>query len=92
MDLSESEGYAFGHRDAVNSLSLLCIGPIPLPDQINAFVPSSNHHPCYAGDLIFNLPLIPSLPNLLSQLLVNQQGFDVEFGEMSGVAVTSPET
>jgi hypothetical protein len=31
--------------------------------------------------VITNLPLIPSLPNLVSQLRINQQGFDVDFGE-----------
>ena len=44
------------------------------------------------SQVIIDLLLIPSLPNLVSQFLVIQQGFDVEFGEMSGVAVTSPET
>ena len=42
---------------------------------------ASNQHPGYAGGLIINLPLIPSLPHLVSQLLINQQGFDVDFGE-----------
>jgi hypothetical protein len=28
-----------------------------------------------------NLPSIPSLPNLISHFLINQQGFDVDFGE-----------
>ncbi len=27
------------------------------------------------------LPSIPSRPNLISQLLINQQGFDIDFGE-----------
>ena len=31
----------------------------------------SNHH----------LPRIPSLPNLISQFLISQQGFNVDFGE-----------
>ena len=44
------------------------------------------------SQVIINLPLIPSLPNLVNQCLVSEQGFDVEFGEMSGVAVASPET
>ena len=38
-------------------------------------------HPGYAGNLIINLPPIPSLPNLISQFLINQQGFDVDLGE-----------
>ena len=40
-------------------------------------------HPGYAGNLIINLPRIPSLPNLISSFLINQQGFDVDFGEHS---------
>lgn len=31
--------------------------------------------------LIINLPRIPSIPNLISQLLINQQGFYVNVGE-----------
>ena len=37
--------------------------------------------PRYADNLIINLPSIPSLPNLISQFIINQQGFDVDFGE-----------
>ena len=38
-------------------------------------------HPGYAGNLIINLPFIPNFPNLIHQFLINQQGFDVDFGE-----------
>ncbi len=37
----------------------------------------------------FNLPIIPSLPNLVSQILVNQQGFDVDLGEHPGIHTKS---
>jgi hypothetical protein len=37
-------------------------------------------HPGNAGDLIINLRRIPSLPNLISQFLINQKGFYVDFG------------
>ncbi len=42
----------------------------------------SNYRPPHPGRLIpTELPGIPSLPNLISQFLINQQGFDVGFGE-----------
>jgi hypothetical protein len=44
--------------------------------------PTFNYErPGYASNLIINLPLIPSLPNLISQFLIDQQSFDVDFGE-----------
>ena len=51
-----------------------------------------DQHPGYTGGLIVCFVSVPSPPHLVSQFLVTQQGFDVEFGEMSGVAVASPET
>ena len=40
-----------------------------------------NQHPDNTGGFIVCLTRIPSLPNLVSQFLINQQGFDVEFDE-----------
>ncbi len=41
----------------------------------------SSKSPRYADNLIINLPTVPSLQNLISQFLINQQGLDVDFGE-----------
>jgi hypothetical protein len=41
--------------------------------------PRQPHH------LIINLPRIPSLPDLVSQFLINPEGFDVEFGGMAAL-------
>ncbi len=81
MDVSESGGYAFGYRDAVNSLSLLCIWPVILSDQNNGPVPSSNHHPCYRCNRVISLPSFASLSILVDQFRINQQGFDVDDGK-----------
>ena len=40
-----------------------------------------NEHPGNAGQLFVNLPGVPSLRNVISQPLINQQGLDVEFSE-----------
>ena len=42
---------------------------------------TSNEHPGYRCGPIISVLGIPQPPNLVSQLLVNEQGFDVEFGE-----------
>jgi hypothetical protein len=41
-------------------------------------------YPGYTGGLIVCFASIPSLPNLISQFLINQQGFDVDLGEHGG--------
>jgi hypothetical protein len=41
----------------------------------------SNQHPGYTGGFIVGLASIPNLPHLIRQTLINQQGFDVDFGE-----------
>ncbi len=40
---------------------------------------------------IVNLPSIPSLPDLISQLLIDQQGFDVEVGEHAARVTTASD-
>ena len=40
-----------------------------------------DYPPRQPGGQIINLPNTPSLPNLISQFLINQQGFDIDFGE-----------
>ena len=50
-----------------------------------------NQHPHCASSFIVILSLIPSLPNLVSQILVNQQSLDVDFGERGlRIACESP--
>jgi hypothetical protein len=54
---------------------------------VNYFAqPASVHNkpPRQKHYLIINLPNIPSFPNLISQFLIDQQDFDVDFGEHSG--------
>ncbi len=41
----------------------------------------SNQHPGYTGGLTVGFACIPRLPDLIRQFLINQQGFDVDFGE-----------
>ncbi len=42
---------------------------------------SSNRPPSPERSHFFNLPLVSSLPDLVRQFLINQQGFNVDFGE-----------
>ena len=53
---------------------------------------SSNRPPRNPRHLIINFPLIPSLSDLVSGILINQYGLDVEFGEhpasMTGLWIT----
>jgi hypothetical protein len=41
-----------------------------VPTIVRILLPSSDHHPSYECNCVINLPLIPSLPNLVSQLLI----------------------
>ena len=42
---------------------------------------SSNKQPSYADSFIVGFTTIPRLPNLISQILIKEKGFDVDFGE-----------
>ena len=46
---------------------------------------TSNQHPGYTGDFVVCFAVEPLFPNLISQYLINQQGFDVDFGEHGGM-------
>jgi len=52
-----------------------------MPTIVRILPPSSKHHPCYTCNLIINLPLMPGVSNQVSQFLINQQGFYVDFRE-----------
>ena len=39
------------------------------------------------GSQVINLPSIPGRPHLISRILINQQGFDVDFDKYSRIIV-----
>ena len=44
---------------------------------------ASDQHPGYTGGFIGHFAVMPQHPNLIGQFIINQQGFDVGFGEHS---------
>ncbi len=65
------------------------LAPLPLEQRamaermMNQRMPATQKAPppSARSHKIVHIPSIPQLPNLVSQPLINQQGFDVDFGE-----------
>ena len=57
------------------------IGGVKRPFDSSRQCLPNNEHPGYARCSIIQVIGVPQLPNLISRLLINQQGFYVDFGE-----------